>query len=146
MPPPGSLHWYTPVADVEKDGTGLMTRDPASQVSAQEFLRLRQRIAHDDAALAQFDDQLRQMCTTQPDDAARVLDTLTHSHQYRDREAAGIYLGHLLGTRREPATHLLRELLHDPADQIKDTATDTVTAAIHAGTLDAIGAARLYDH
>jgi hypothetical protein len=128
-----------------------MTRNPASQhlvaqvISAQEFLHLRQRITHDDVVLAQFDDQLRHMCTTHPDDAVRVLATLTHSHQYHDREAAAIYLGHLLRTRREPASRLLRELLGDPDDHIRDTATDTVTAAIHTGTLDPIGAARLYD-
>lgn len=124
-----------------------MTREKVAQViSAQEFLHLRQRITHDDAVLAQFDDQLRHMCAQRPDDAARVLATLTHSHQYHDREAAAIYLGRLLRTRREPALRLLLELLGDPDDHIRDTATDTVTAAIHAGTLDPIGAARLYDH
>lgn len=128
-----------------------MTREtvaqhPVSQViSAQEFLHLRDRITHDDVVLAQFDDQLRHMCAQRPDDAVRVLATLTHSHQYHDREAAAIYLGHLLRTRREPALRLLRELLGDPDDHIRDTAADTVTAAIHTGTLDAIGAARLYD-
>lgn len=125
----------------------MVTRETTSQVtSAQEFLRLRERIAHDDVVLAQFDDQLRQMCTTHPDDAVRVLDTLTHSHEYHDREAAAIYVGHLLGTRREDASRLLRDLLGDPDDHIRDTATDTVAAAIHAGTLDATGAARLHDH
>lgn len=129
-----------------------MTRNPVSQhpvsqvISAQEFLHLRDRITHDDVVLAQFDDQLRHMCAQRPDDAARVLDALTRSAEYRDREAAAIYLGHLLGTRREPASRLLRELLHDPDDHIRDTAADTVTAAIHTGTLDATGAARLYDH
>ncbi|MGH3611646.1 MAG: hypothetical protein ACRDRK_03300 [Pseudonocardia sp.] len=63
---------------------------------------------------------------------------------HRDRETAAIYLGHLLGVRREPATRLLRDLLGDPDDRIRDRSADTVTAAIHAGTLDAIGAARLY--
>lgn len=77
--------------------------------------------------LVAFDDQLRQMCTTHPDDAAWVLDALTHSNEYRDREAAAIYVGHLLATRREPASRLLRDLLRDPDDRIRDKATDTVT-------------------
>ena len=41
----------------------MVMRERVSQViSAQEFLRLRQRITHDDVVLAQFDDQLRHMC------------------------------------------------------------------------------------
>jgi len=106
----------------------MVMRERESQViSAQEFLRLRQRITHDDVVLAQFDDQLRHMCAQRSDDAVRVLATLTHSHQYPDRETAAIYLGHLLGARREPASRLLRELLGDPDDHIRDTAADTVT-------------------
>lgn len=124
-----------------------MARDPASHEvsSAQEFLELRQRIASDDPLLAQFDDdQLRTMCQQWPDDAARVLDVLAHSVARHDKEAAAIYVGYLLDTRREPASRLLRELLADADESVRDTAADTVTAAVETGRLDPVGAARLY--
>jgi hypothetical protein len=118
-----------------------------SALTAAEFLGLRRSIADNYELLEPFDDQLRDMCTQQPDEAAQIFDTLARSDSTQDREAAAIYTRHLLaGPRRDTAATLLRQLRADPDKDIRQHACDSITAALSNRIITATDAARIHDH
>ena len=114
-------------------------------ISSDEFLRLRKNLANNEDLLEKFDDQIRDLCATQPDDATRIFDTLAQSDSVDDREYVAIYVRHLLAYRYDVATALLKALLHDPNQDVRQKAEDAITAAAEANEINVIDAARLYD-
>jgi len=115
-------------------------------VSSAEFLRLRKNLTHNDELLDKLDEQITEMCTQQPDEAARVLDALAHSDTADDRRRAAHYLRDLLTDEHHKATTaLLQKLLHDPDQDVHHAAEDTITAAVESNEINIIDAARLYD-
>jgi hypothetical protein len=116
-------------------------------ISAQEFLHLREATVDNTDLLEKFDDQLRDMCTQQPDETAQIFEVLAVSARINAREATAIYARYLLGgPRGETAVRLLRGLAHDPDEHIRSTAEDTVTTATNAGSISMIDAAGVLSH
>jgi len=115
-------------------------------ISSDEFLRLRKNLTNNEELLEKFDDQIRDLCTTQPDDAARIFETLAHSDTVDDRKYVAIYARYLLAHRYNIATRLLKALLHDLDLDVRQHAEDAITAAVDDDTLNIIDAARLYDN
>jgi LPS O-antigen subunit length determinant protein (WzzB/FepE family) len=121
-----------------------VARDLTHTDSVEEFLQLRGNIKHSTTLLEQLDDQLRDMARSEPDRAAGILDTLSHSDDKDDRDTAAIYVGHLLATRPNQAQNIIRLLLHDSEEDIRRQVQDTLDAAIEDDTITAIEAARLH--
>lgn len=116
-----------------------MTHD--SDAAVEEFFRLRRTIRRE---LEQLDDQLRDMAHTNPDRAGKILHILSHSGVKDDRDAAAIYVGHLLTTRPGDAKNIIQVLLHDPDDDIRLQAQGTLNAAIGNNAIAATEATKLY--
>jgi hypothetical protein len=118
-----------------------VTHDPASGEAVEEFFRLRRAIRRE---LEKLDGQLRDMAHTNPDRAEKILHALSRSGVKDDRDAAAIYVGHLLTTRPDNAKSIIQLLLHDPDDDIRFQAQDTLNAAIDNNTITATEATQLH--
>jgi hypothetical protein len=117
-----------------------VTHGPTSDEAVEEFLRLRRTIRHE---LEELDGQLRNMAHTNPDQAKKILHVLSRSGAKDDRDAAAIYVKHLLATRPDHAKNIIQVLLHDPDDDIRIQAQDTLDTAIDNNTITTAEAARL---
>jgi hypothetical protein len=118
-----------------------VTPDPTSDEAVEEFFQLRHTIKRE---LEQLDDQLRDMAHTNPDRAEKILHVLSRSGVKDDRDAAAIYVGHLLATQPDHAKNIIHVLLHDPDDDIRLQVQDTLNAAIENNTITATEAIQLH--
>ncbi len=123
-----------------------MTHDPTQAEAVEKFLHLRRNVRHDTDLLEKLDDQLRDMAQSDPDQARGILQALSNSDDKDDRDAAAIYVGHLLATRPDHAKNIIRLLLHDTDEDIRRQALDTLNAAVDNNTITATQAARLIPH
>jgi hypothetical protein len=141
--------WFSTLAPSrvpDRKRANSVAHDPTPTEAVEEFLQLRRNVRHDTALLEKLDDQLRDMSKTAPDHAADILHALSHSDDKRDRDAAAIYVAHLLTTRHDRAKNIIGFLLHDSEKDIRRQARQTLDEAVQDDTITATEAARLHAH
>ncbi len=119
--------------------------NPVAHTSSQaeEFFQLRRDLGNDTTVLEKFDDQLRGMTQSDPDQAVDIFHALSRSHIKDDRDVAAIYIRYLLPARQQQAKDLIGQLLNDTNNDIRQQAQDTLDEVVDDGLITATEAAQL---
>lgn len=113
--------------------------------AAAQFLDARAVLARafNTAKLEQLDEQLRDICSTDPDTAIEIMQALSSSDDIGAKEAVAIYVKYLFPTRQKQAVELANHLQEDQDPYIRERAQQTISAVTSSPELSPAEAAEL---
>lgn len=120
-----------------------MTHDRPPAV--EDFLAVRHQLARAENTpkLEVWDDQLRDMCSTDPNRAAAIIDALSVSDDLGAKNAAALFVRYLYPVQSERARRLLLTLRNDPDTDIRSKARDSIDKITSNPDIDPTQAAQL---